>query len=244
MRQLLPAGQVADPAAGQVAGEVGDDALRELYRQPDRPWLRVNFVTSVDGAVTVDGRSAGLGSDADQRVFHLLRQEADALLVGAGTLRVEGYGPVRARNRQGAYLRLVVVSGRLALAPDHPALAGAPLRPAIVTCADAPPDRAAALAAVADVVPVGLGRVDLTAGLRDLRERRLDRILCEGGPQLFGALLAEDLVDEVCLTVSPLAAGPGAGRIVSGDPAPLRHLALRGALEEDGVLLLRYTRPD
>jgi riboflavin biosynthesis pyrimidine reductase len=239
------------PATGP-ATELDDAALERLYRPPaDRPWLQVNFVTSVDGAVELDGYSRGLGGHADRRVFALLRTYPDALLVGAGTLRHEGYGPVRLdeptaarRTAQGrtAYPRLVVVSGRLDLAPTQRALAEAPLRPVILTHRTAPPDRVTALAGVADVLAVGDDRVDLAAGLEQLRRRGMTQLLSEGGPHLFGALTAAGLVDEVCLTISPLLAGPGAGRITAGIGSPPRGMRLAHALEEDGTLLLRYTR--
>jgi riboflavin biosynthesis pyrimidine reductase len=239
VEQLLPTG---------VAGELDDAALHALYLPPaDRPWLRVNFVASVDGAATVDGRSRGLGSRADKQVFGLLRGYPDALLVGAGTLRTEGYGALKKHNERGAYPRLVVVSGRLDLAPEHPALADAPVRPILLTRTDAPDEAATALAPVADVVRVGEKAVDLAAGVAELHQRGLSQVLCEGGPTLFGALIAADLVDEVCLTVSPLLAGAGAGRISAGDPVPgglPRDLVLRHVLTGDGALLLRYTRAD
>jgi len=234
MRQLIPAGNGDD---------LGDDELRALYQPPaERPWLRVNFVASVDGAVELDGYSRGLGSPADRRVFGLLRRYPDGLLVGAGTLRHEGYGPVKTRNHAGAYPRLIVVSGRLDLSPAQSALADAPTRPAILTSETAPPDRVTALSAVADVFSAGANQVDLAAGLAVLREQGIQQVLCEGGPHLFGSLAAAGLVDEVCLTVSPLLAGAGAGRITAGPPAPPAGLRLRHVLEEDGVLLLRYTR--
>ncbi len=243
MQRLLPAGD------GQP---LDDDALRTLYQPPDQPWLRVNFVTGVDGAVEVAGYSAGLGGAADRRVFDLLREYPDALLLGAGTLRHEGYGPLVLEDRQrdlrlarglSGYPRLVVVSRRLDLAPTHPALADAPLRATVLTCATAPPDRVTALSAVADVLVAGEQDVDLAAGLAQLRARGLAQVLCEGGPHLFGSLVAADQVDEVCLTISPMLAGAGAGRIIAGPPTGPHGLVLRHILTEDGVLLLRYTRP-
>jgi len=146
------------------------------------------------------------------------------------------------RNHAGAYPRLIVVSGRLDLSPTHRAFADAPARPAILTSEKAPPDRVTALSAVADVVAAGTDQVDLAAGLAALREQGIRQVLCEGGPHLFGSLTAAGLVDEVCLTVSPLMAGAGAGRITAGPPAAPAGLWLRHVLEEDGVLLLRYTR--
>lgn len=235
------------PASTPVA--VGDERLTALYEQP--PGVRMNFVSSVDGAVEVDGYSAGLGTPADKKVFGLLRMYADALLVGAGTLRHEGYHAVtldaprrewRAKRGLAAYPRLVVVSDRLDLDPSHPALAEAPVRPMVLTRAMAPPDRRTALETVADVLVHGQDRVDLVAALADLRGRGLTRILCEGGPHLFGALTAADLVTEVCLTVSPLLAGAGAGRITAGLTSAVRGLTLAHVLSGDGALLLRYAR--
>jgi riboflavin biosynthesis pyrimidine reductase len=246
MRRLWP-----DPDTA----ELDDTALTRLYAPEDRsvPRLRVNFVTSLDGAVALDGYSAGLSGPVDKRVFAQLRNLCDALLVGAGTLRDEGYRELDLGARRGAWRRsvglaeqptLVVVSGRLDLPADHPAFTAAPVRPIVLTSASAPADRIAALSAVADVLVHGDVEIDLPAGLAALAARGLTQVLCEGGPHLFGALTAADAVDELCLTVSPLLAGPGAGRITAGPPVPdPRRLALAHVLEGDGNLLLRYTRP-
>jgi riboflavin biosynthesis pyrimidine reductase len=235
--QLYP-----DPAAT-------DPDLAELYRTPEQPWLRVNFVSSLDGAGTVDGRSEPLSGPEDKRVFGILRMLCDALLVGAGTLREEGYRPLRLdpqrrawrlANGRPEYPALVVVSGRCDLDPAHPALAQAPVRPIIVTRAGAP---CGPLREVADVVAAGEERVDLAAAVAELHRRGLRQILSEGGPQLFGSLTAAGLVDELCLTVSPLLAGPGATRITAGPPVGSpRELTLRHALLAEGLLLLRYSR--
>jgi riboflavin biosynthesis pyrimidine reductase len=236
------------------AGPLDDDALAEAYAAEDRsaPRLRVNFVTSLDGAVELEGFSAGLSGVADRRVFGLLRMACDGLLVGAGTLRHEGYRAVRLDERRRAWRRarglaefptLVVVSGRLELNPAQAAFVDAPVRPIVVTHAGASADRRAALEPVADVLTVGEHAVDLPAALTLLRERGLGQLLCEGGPHLFGALVAADLVDELCLTVSPLLTGAGAGRIAAGPASPrARPMSLRHALTADGALLLRYAR--
>jgi riboflavin biosynthesis pyrimidine reductase len=227
-----------------------DDALTALYAQPG-PGVRVNFVTSADGAVEVEGRSKGLQNPADNRVFALLRQFPDALFVGAGTLRQEGYRAVRLDESRRAwrigrgldpYPRLVVASRRLDLDPTHPALADAPVRPVVVTCAASPPELRRSLAPVADVLVHGEKEVDLRAALADLRGRGMARILSEGGPHLFGSLTAADLVDEVCLTVSPLLAGPGAGRITAGQPSEVRDLKIAHVLYAEDAILLRYAR--
>jgi riboflavin biosynthesis pyrimidine reductase len=229
---------------------LADAELTALYGRAAKPWLRVNFVTSVDGAVALDGYSAGLSGGPDKRVFGLLRMLCDGLLVAAGTLRHEGYRAVRLSEPRRAWRRerglaeyptLVVVSNALNLDPAQAAFADAPVRPIVLThaTATAPPG----LADVAELVRCGADRVDLAAGLAELRRRGLGQLLCEGGPVLFGALTAADLVDEVCLTVAPLLAGAGAGRITAGDASPPRQLPLRHVLAAaDGTLLLRYAR--
>ncbi|WP_320064725.1 pyrimidine reductase family protein [Micromonospora sp. RTGN7] len=235
---------------GPAATPLDDAELAALYGRADGPHLRVNFVTSVDGAVTLDGYSAGLSGQPDKRVFGLLRMLCDALVVAAGTLRHEGYRAVRLGEPRRAWRRthglaeyptLVVVSGSLELDPAQAAFADAPVRPVVLThaAAAAPPG----LAEVADLVRCGTDRVNLAAGLVELRRRGLGQLLCEGGPHLFGALTAADLVDEVCLTVAPLLAGAGPGRITAGDASVPRELPLRHVLAAaDGALMLRYAR--
>jgi riboflavin-specific deaminase-like protein len=234
-------------------GPMSEEELVEAYA-PDRsrPNVRINFVASLDGAVQLDGHSRGLSSDADRRVFGILRRHADAIMVGAGTLRQEGYRAVRMgeeiqRWRLGCGLRehptLVVVSANLDLDPDSPTFAGAPVRPVVLTHAGADEQKQAALAKTTDVVVCGESVVDLQRGLDELRKRGLEQVLSEGGPHLFGSLLAADLVDELCLTVSPLLAGPGSGRIIAGatGPAPTAMVPVQ-IVEEDGFLFTRYAR--
>jgi riboflavin-specific deaminase-like protein len=238
------------PAGGPLTG---DTELVEAYA-PDRsrPWLRINFVTSLDGAVHLDGRSRGLSSDTDRKVFGILRRHADAIMVGAGTLRDEGYRAVRTRDDlrdwrtergMAEHPTLVVVSASLDLDPDSPTFTEAPVRPVVLTHTGADEGRREALAETADVVVCGESVVDLSMGLEDLRKRGLDQVLCEGGPHLFGALLAADLVDELCLTVSPLLAGPGSGRIIQGatGPAPTTMQPAQ-IIEDGGFLFTRYVR--
>jgi riboflavin biosynthesis pyrimidine reductase len=231
-----------------------DPALIDLYAPPDRsrPTLRVNFVTSLDGAVTLEGFSEGLSSPADKRVFHLLRMLSDAVVVAAGTLRHESYGAVVLneerrvwRRRQGLaeHVPLVAVSRTLALGAALPALTEAPARPYVITCASAPPAARKALADVAEVIVCGDDDVDLAAARAELHERGLTQLLSEGGPQLLGGLTAADLVDDFCLTLSPLLTGAGAGRITAGPPSPgPRRLGLRHVLGSDDMLFLRYAR--
>lgn len=240
------------PASDPDRRPLDDRELAQLYGRGDAPWVRVNFVSSLDGAVELDGHSAGLSGGPDKRVFGILRMLCDALVVGAGTLRQEGYRGLRLDPARRAWRRehglveyptLVVVSASLNLDPEQPAFADAPIRPLVLTHHRAVPP--AGLTAVAELLRYGDTEVDLVAGLAELRRRGLRHLLCEGGPQLFGALTGADLVDELCLTVSPLLAGPGADRISTGPPCPPRRMALRHVLSaEDGTLLLRHTRAD
>lgn len=220
---------------------------------PGQQLIRMLFIASLDGAVEVEGTSAALGGALDRQLIGMLRGVADGVLVGAGTLRREKYRalrPLAARRawRRSAglpeYPRLVVVSRSLDLDPAQPAFADAPVRPVIVTAGAAEPGRRRALAGVADVLAHGAQQVDLPAALAQLRQDYgLHHLLCEGGPTLFGGLHAAALVDEVCLTISPVIAGAGAGRIMAGPPGALTRMALRHAIATgDGYLFLRYTR--
>ena len=159
-----------------------DDGLFEAYGlSREGPWLRVNFVTSLDGAVESDGYSRGLSNAVDQRVFALLRVHTDAVMVGAGTLRHEGYGPARtaADDLRAAAARPDSPSTRrwssspppLNLDPTHRVFTEAPVRPIVLTHAGAPADRRAALAPVADVITCGESVVDLSVALAELRPR-------------------------------------------------------------------------
>ena len=214
--------------------------------------VRVNFVASADGAATVEGLSDGLSSPADKRVFGTLRTLADVVLVGAGTARAEGYGPAKvSAQRQewrlahgyAAVPPIAVVSGRGDLDVKSPFFTAAVARPIVYTVTSVNRPRLDALRAVADVVAFDDDTVLARAVVDDLATRGLRRILCEGGPSLFGQLLEGDAVDELDLTVSPILAGGGLPRIVGGDPLAVPHrMRLEHALTDDGFLFLRYAR--
>ncbi|MBP2330610.1 5-amino-6-(5-phosphoribosylamino)uracil reductase [Kibdelosporangium banguiense] len=236
--------------------ELSDLALEQVYAYPDgldRPWLQANFVSSLDGAVTVGGMSSPLTGPGDQRVLNIHRDLADVLLVGATTARVERYPglkPNEARDERRARLQLsplppiAVVSGRCSVTPDSPLLTDTVVPPIVLTCADSLASRREALtAAGADVVIVGQDQVDLAAALAELDKRGLRRINCEGGPRLFGNLIAADLVDELCLTVSPQAAAGDGGRIANGPVLPdLRRFQLSAVVRDGDFLMLTYRR--
>jgi riboflavin biosynthesis pyrimidine reductase len=235
------------PLAGDPT-DLDDDALVAHYAYPEElaaPCVRVNFVSSADGAVTVDGRSGGLGTDADRRVFGLLRQLADVVLVGAGTVRTEDYRGARRPTRgRDTPPPIAVVTGSAELDPTSRLFTDTAVPPIVLTLDSAPPQRRERLA-VAGADVVALERLSPDLLLRELAARGLHRVLCEGGPALHGALIAADAVDELCLTLSPLLAGGSSGRIAHGPAdSPPRPLALVGALQADGALLLHYRRAD
>jgi len=213
------------------------------------PGVRVNFVSSIDGAVTHDGVSGGLSGAADKRHFELLRRVCDVVVVGAGTVRDEGYGPMRV-SPASARWRLergmpehpvfAIVSGSLELDENSRIFTGAPVRPIVVTTSRA--SGADRFAHVADVVAEGTDHVDLPAALEQLRARGLSSVLCEGGPSLFGALLAADAVDELCLTLAPTLEAGDSGRIAHGEIAEARGMELVHVLRSGDELLLRYRR--
>jgi riboflavin biosynthesis pyrimidine reductase len=229
------------------------DALLAAYALPDRATRRVrmNFVASLDGAATLDGRSGGLGDASDRLAMQVLRTLADVVLVGAGTVRVEGYGGLAVSEADAAWRTahgltgqpaVAVVSSSLALDPESAFFTAAVTRPIVVTHAAAPASRRAALEPVADVIVVGEQAVDVRAMLDVLAERGLRQVLCEGGPHLFGSLLEADLVDELCLSLSPLLVAGDAGRIVRGASQIERGMHLVHAMPAGDLVLLRYAR--
>jgi riboflavin biosynthesis pyrimidine reductase len=250
------------------------DAMQQLFPQTDtssnvdvheffgRDWLdsgglRVNFIASVDGAVTVSGKSAGLQTPGDNQIFAALRDLADVVVVGAGTARTEGYRSLkpsadrvakRTANGLAPTLPIALVSRSLGLDPNLGLFTGADpaARTLVFTCAAAKPADHAELGQVAEVIVCGDAEVDLSEVHGVLVGRGLNRILCEGGPSLFADLAGSGNVTELCLSISPLLAGPGSGRIMGGPPwdDASRPLELRGLLEEAGALFARYRVAD
>jgi riboflavin biosynthesis pyrimidine reductase len=227
--------------------------LIDSYRVADRttPRLRVNFIASIDGAASHAGLSGPLNNEDDKQVFDTLRMLSDVVLVGAGTLRDEGYGALRLaepavawRLAHGlpAHPTLAVVSSRLDLSPGMAAFADAPNRAMIVTHADAPDHARRDLARIADVVTCGATTVDPRAVVTELAGRGLPQILCEGGPHLLGALIEADCVDELCLTIAPVLEGGAATRITAGGIPATREMRLAHVLTAGDMIMLRYLR--
>ena len=239
-----------DEAWPQQVVDLGDEALLALYARQS-PWLRVNFVSSIDGAATRGGLSGGLSPAADRRVFDVLRRLCDVVMVGAGTVRAEGYTAMRVDADSAALRRahgltehpaFAIVTARLDLDPASPIFRDAPVRPVILTVASAPADRRAALAGVADLVDAGEDEVDAGRARAALVERGLGGILCEGGPSLFGAVLAADAADELCLTLAPTLEAGDARRIATGAVPEPRGMTLGHVLVGGDALLLSYRR--
>jgi riboflavin biosynthesis pyrimidine reductase len=237
-----------------ASSDLRESDLAALYAYPDGPWLRANMVSSADGAAMLEGLTSGLSSQADRRLFALLRTLADVIVVGAATVRAEKYKPVRQHDlwpdlRPGRTPTppIAVVTARLDLEPSNPVIDMAPpsARTIVITTAQSPADRRAALQERADVIVAGQDTVDLKAALAALADRGHRRMLTEGGPRLLGQIVTAGLLDELCLTIGPLLAGPGAERIVAGDQrAQAQPLTLAHVLEDGGHLFCRYTRKD
>jgi len=216
----------------------------------DRPWVMMNMIASADGGISLDGVSGGLGGPADKAVFTAIRGVADVILVASGTVLAENYRKPQTpaavqeqRTRQGKkpIPELAIVTGSLSLPDDHRVFDGH--RPIIVTHGAAPADRRAALGDRAELLDAGAEAVDLAAALRLLRERGAQVVLLEGGPSLNGQMVQAGLVDELCLSMSPMLIGGESSRIVRGrgDAVPTA-MDLQRILHQDGLTFHRYTR--
>jgi 5-amino-6-(5-phosphoribosylamino)uracil reductase len=231
MRQLLPV-------------PVDDVTIEESYRTPaGQPWLRLSMVLSVDGAATDEnGWTTDLAGEPDARMLRALRAVADAVIVGAGTVRTGKLGPIRTRR----YLRaesepetaqLVVVSGSLELDWALPVFTDTAPAIVVTSAAGATGELPAALRR--ELIIAGSGTVDLVSAVAQLRDRGYQRLLCEGGPRLAASVLESGVVDELCLTVAPaiMPADRLRGLAVGADRLPL---TLTHVSEDSGVLFLRY----
>jgi 5-amino-6-(5-phosphoribosylamino)uracil reductase len=215
--------------------------------------VKVNFISSLDGAATVQGRSGGLGDDNDKRIFLLGRELCDVILVGAATTVAEKYRGVSREEMAGvdrAALGLApvptiaIVTRNCTILPSALVITETEVPPIIYTAASADEDRRSAVAdAGAEVVLAGDDDVDLHTVVADLGTRGLRRVNCEGGPRLFGSMVAAGLVDELCLSLSPLLTSGDSGRIAVGDfPEQPERMRLRSVLHGGDLLMLRYTK--
>jgi riboflavin biosynthesis pyrimidine reductase len=216
-----------------------------------RCWVLANMVAGLDGSAAIGGRVGALSTGADAEMFRAMRTLADVVLVGAQTVRSEGYGPVRlppdrqqerlARGRK-SVPPLAIVSASLRLDPTSPAFTDAAVRTMVLTCAAAPQEELERLRDVAEVIVAGDERVELLRALSVMAERGHRIVLCEGGPTLLGELVAADLLDELCLTIAPLMGGDPLPVAIAPPGAPVRSFHLEHVLAEEDTLFLRYTR--
>ncbi|MGC5563534.1 pyrimidine reductase family protein [Streptomyces sp. FR-108] len=258
MRRLFPVTDETAAPAG-TDREWGLDELAEAYAYPvdaagPGPWLRANMVSTLDGAAQHEGRSQPISCAADMRIFGTLRGLADVVVVGAETVRQEGYRPARARDDfaarraaagQGPAPAIAVVSASLDLDFSLPLFTSPLLPTLLLTGAAAAPDRiAAAEKAGTRVVIAGDGTgVEPARAVRALADLGLYRLLTEGGPQLLGQLVAAGVLDELCLTVSPMLTAGDAQRIAGGPSVTVpSRFELTSLLEEAGFLFSRYRR--
>ncbi len=216
---LAAGGDGPEPVTARLAYDV------PRPRPADRPWVALCMVASLDGTTAVDQRSTALSSEADRQVLATLRGLADLIIVGAGTVRAEGYGPPKKAGQ-----RIGVVSRSGAVDPSLPLFAGG--AGFLILPEDAPPSSI-------DSVRAGRGGVDLAGALAQLDA---DVVQAEGGPGLNGALLDADVIDELNLTIAPLLAGGAGSRLTTHATSTTRPMRLAHVLEDDGFLFTRYVR--
>jgi riboflavin biosynthesis pyrimidine reductase len=237
--------------------ELDDGELPQLYGYPegDERWVRANFIASVDGGATADGKTGAMGGPGDRLIFHLLRELADVIVVGAGTVRVEGYSGaqlgVAERQRrqargQSEVPQLAIVTKSGALDRDMPVFTRTEVPPLVVTCTAAAEETRVRLSDVCEVVDCSggdPGSVDEAVLLAALGARGMRRILTEGGPMLLGAFIQRDLLDELCLTIAPFLVGGLSRRIATGPGQLLTRMRCAHILSDDaGYLYTRYVR--
>jgi riboflavin-specific deaminase-like protein len=240
VRRLLP-----EPAETTIAEQLATLELKPLAL-PERPYLILNFVTTLDGRATIDGRSGQIGSPTDTEMLLRLRTRADAVMIGAGTMRAERYGRIVPDQHLRAYRErtglshdplAVIVSNRLEIPWDAGLFTDGGGRVVIFTASDrTPPETATPVTVVRH--PDG---VDLDRALEWLRwERGICSVLCEGGPMLHGRLREAGLADELFLTIAPKVAGGEGPRVLEGALPEVDQVDLAWLLESNGELLARY----
>ena len=240
VRRLLP-----EPGATTVAEQLDGLDLAPLAHD-DRPYLVLNFVTTLDGRAAIGGRSGPIGSDADMEMLQRLRTRADAVMIGAGTMRAERYGRMVSDPELRAYREstglshdplAVIISNRLELPWDAALFTDGGGEVAVFTASDEqPPETRTPVTIVRH--PEGVELSDAVRWLRD--ERGISSVLCEGGPTLHGRLREEGLADELFLTIAPKLAGGEAPRVLEGALPDVVELELAWLLESEGELFARY----
>ena len=244
LRRLLP-----DAGETTVAGQLAELDFTQLA-PAERPYLVLNFASTVDGRATIEGRSGKIGSDADTEMLQRLRTRVDAVMIGAGTMRAERYGRIVSDPQLRAYRErtglahdplAVIVSNRFQLPWDAPLFTDGGGRVVVFTASEEePPETATPVTVVRHTDGEG---VDLDEAMRWLRtERGIRSVLCEGGPVLHGELQARDLADELFLTIAPKLAGREERSILAAPLEDVIGLELVWLLESASELFTRYRR--
>jgi riboflavin biosynthesis pyrimidine reductase len=246
-------GPVDDPI-----GTADDGRLINFYAYPDdlqSCWVRGNMIASLDGGAAADGKSGGLGGPGDRAVFLQMREAADVILVGAGTVRIENYSgaqlsvaarQARQRRGQAEVPPIAVLTRSGDLDPNALLFTRTEVPPLILTCTRSFGDTRRRLGSAAEVIDASgpdPDSVDNATALRVLAGRKLFRVLAEGGPSLLGQLIEDDLLDELCLTIAPILVGGSARRIATG-PGQVHAKMRRTHLltDDDGYLYTRYVK--
>jgi riboflavin biosynthesis pyrimidine reductase len=235
----------------EVADALAPYAAVDRSTSDGRCWVTGHMVAGLDGTAAVQGRVGALSTAPDKALFADMRTLADVVLVGARTVREEGYGPITLSERRRAARvarglpetpPLAVVSRSLDLDWGSRAFAAAPpdRRTVVVTCAAAPADRLAEAREVADVVVAGQDSVDPVELMTQLAARGWHHVLCEGGPSWLGELVVAGRLDELCLTISPMMGGDPLPVAVFPPGSSLTDFGLRHVLRDGDTLFLRY----
>ena len=214
-------------------------------------WVTGHMVAGLDGTAAIHGRVGALSTEPDQDLFRRMRQIADVVMVGAQTVRSEGYAPMRLSEPARAQRRtrgqsemppVAVVSRSLDLDWSSQVFAEAPehARTIVITCAKADPVRLAAAEQAATVIIAGEERVEPAAALQALAGLGYQVVLCEGGPRWLGELVAADRLDELCLSISPMMGGDALPVSVAPPGADIAQFSLKSTMVADDTLFLRY----
>jgi riboflavin biosynthesis pyrimidine reductase len=246
---------------GPVGGafDTDDDGrLAAFYSYPqnlDRCWVRANMIASLDGGATDDGKAGGLAGPGDRALFSRMRQEADVVLVGASTVRIENYSGAqmsvaqrleRQSRGQAELPPIAIVTHSADFEHDAKIFTRTEVPPLIMTCHDAVEDARGRFASVAEVIDASGAqpdRVDVAVVLATFAERGLLRVLSEGGPGMISLLIEHDALDELCITIAPVLVGGQARRIAAGSGEAHTRMRRSHLLTDDeGYLYTRYVK--
>jgi riboflavin biosynthesis pyrimidine reductase len=246
--------------AGATFDTDDDERLAAYYSYPealDRCWVRANMISSIDGGATDDGKAGGLAGPGDRALFARMRQEADVIVVGASTVRIENYSGAqmsaaqrqdRQRRGQAEVPPIAVVTHSADFERDAKLFTRAEVPPLILTCRETADDarrRFGTLAEVIDASGSKADRVEPAAVLDVLNRRGMRRVLTEGGPTLLSLFISRNLLDELCVTIAPILVGGMARRIATGSGEAHTRMRRSHVLSDsEGYLYTRFVKDD